>query len=78
MVMPYIPGENLYQLLKTKKRMNEELIKFYSAQVVDVIGYLHKYNIIHRNIKLENILLDGNGYIKLLGLGLSKHQKEDT
>ena len=78
MVMPYIPGENLYQLLKTKKRMNEELIKFYSAQVVDVIGYLHKQNIIHRNIKLENILLDENGYIKLLGLGLSKHQKEDT
>ena len=70
--MPYIRGRELYILLKQKKHFDESTVKFYSAQVAIAIAYLHENGITHRDLKLENILVDERGYLKIIDYGLSK------
>ena len=76
-VMPFIRGGELYKIYQAKKRFNEKIVKFYAAQIVLAIGYLHSKNIIHRDLKLENILVDSNGYLKIIDYGLAKILKNN-
>ena len=71
-VMPFIRGGELYKVMKASRRFKEDTVKFYAAQLVMGIGYLHSKNIIHRDLKLENILLDQEGYLKIIDFGLAK------
>lgn len=48
------------------------MVKFYAAQIIMAIGYLHVQGIAHRDLKLENILIDGDGYLKIIDYGLAK------
>lgn len=54
------------------KRFSENLAKFYATCVILAIGFLHQNNYIYRDLKLENILLDEFGYIKVSDFGLAK------
>ena len=67
-----IPGGNLSSLLKSKKRFSIEYAKFYLASIITVFDYLHKRNIIYRDLKPDNILLNTNGYIKLCDFSFAK------
>ena len=60
-----------------KKIFNIEWTKFYIAELVVALDDLHSKNIIHRDIKLENILIDSKGHIKLTNFGISKLLKND-
>lgn len=72
-VMPFIRGGELYKVMKQRKRFDEATVKFYAAQLVLGLGHLHsKHQVIHRDMKLENILLDQEGYIKIIDYGLAK------
>ena len=42
------------------------------AQIIVGLGKLHEKNIIHRDLKLENIMLNTNGYIKIIDFGMSR------
>ena len=57
-VMPFIKGAELYKYYKKKQRFSEDEVKFYAAQIILGIGHLHEKGIAHRDLKLENILLD--------------------
>ncbi|KYQ91197.1 protein kinase 3 [Tieghemostelium lacteum] len=70
--MDYIPGGELFHHLQKAGKFPEELAKFYIAQVILALNYLHSNDIIYRDIKPENILLDEEGHIKLTDFGLSK------
>lgn len=48
------------------------MVKFYAAQIVLALGELHKKGIMHRDMKLENILVDNSGYLKIIDFGLAK------
>lgn len=57
-VMPFIKGGELYKIYEEQKRFGEEVVKFYAAQLASAIGYLHSKGYVHRDLKLENILVD--------------------
>ena len=76
-VMPFIQGGELYKHFLSNKRFPEEVVKFYSIQLALAIGHLHSQGIIHRDLKLENILIDKDGYLKIIDYGLAKILQED-
>ncbi|CAF1630673.1 unnamed protein product [Adineta ricciae] len=72
LVMECVNGGELFFHLNREKRFSEELTRFYISEISCVIGYLHSRRVIYRDIKLENILLDRFGHIKLVDFGLCK------
>ena len=79
LVMEYLPGGDIYHLLKKNLKFTEETACFYIAEVILALDYLHKeMNLIYRDLKPENILLSDNGHIKLTDFGLSKQTDGKT
>lgn len=80
MVMEYCPGDELFDVILARKVFSEEDAKPIFAQVCKAIYYLHSLNIIHRDVKPENVLIlhnvnihSGQTIVKLLDFGLSKN-----
>ena len=76
--MPFVRGGELYKIFKAQKRLPEPVVKFYALQIVMAIGYLHTKGIMHRDLKLENILIDETGYLKIIDYGLAKTLQQDN
>jgi serine/threonine protein kinase len=53
-------------------------VKFYAVQILDAVRHLHKKNTIHRDLKLENILVDERGYLQIIDFGVSKRLYENN
>lgn len=64
-------GELFYHLRKVNI-FPLEMAKFYAAEILMGVKYLHDNNIIYRDLKPENVLLNKKGHIKLVDFGLSK------
>ena len=77
-MMPFIKGGELYKIFKMKKRLPEDVVRFYAMQIIMAIGYLHSKGIMHRDLKLENILVDEDGYLKIIDYGLAKTLQESA
>jgi len=60
-------------VLMKKDILTEEEAKFFMAEMVLSVESVHKINHIHRDLKPDNILLEGNGHIKLSDFGLCKY-----
>ena len=74
--LEYIKGGSLLKVLKTFKKLNEESIRLYTKQILEGLLYLHYNDIIHRDIKCANILLD-DGICKLCDFGVSRKVEEN-
>lgn len=72
MITEYCGGGDLRALVSMKKRLTENEARLYLAEILVAIDELHKNGIIHRDIKLDNILFDKDGHAKLTDFGLSK------
>ncbi|CAG7828529.1 unnamed protein product [Allacma fusca] len=71
-VMEYVNGGELFFHLSKEKTFSEDRTRFYGAEIISAIGYLHRNGIIYRDLKLENLLLDKDGHIKIADFGLCK------
>ena len=72
LVMDYLPGGDLMNLLMKKEILTEEEARFYTAEMILAVDSIHKLNCIHRDLKPDNILIDKRGHIQLSDFGLSK------
>ncbi len=70
--MDLCTGGELFYHLSRLKMLKEEEAKFYFAEILLGIEYLHSLNIVYRDIKPENILLDIDGHVRIADFGLSK------
>jgi protein kinase X len=72
MLLEYVPGGELFTLLKQFKRFDTKMAVFYAAEIVLALDYLHSLSIVYRDLKPENILLDLEGHLKLTDFGFAK------
>jgi tRNA A-37 threonylcarbamoyl transferase component Bud32 len=72
LVMDFVNGGELFYHLQQEHTFENQRAKFYAAQIVLGLEYLHNRGIIYRDLKPENLLLDSDGNIKMTDFGLSK------
>ncbi|KAH6630380.1 kinase-like domain-containing protein [Chaetomium sp. MPI-SDFR-AT-0129] len=73
-LLDYVPGGELFTYLRKYRRFNEDMARFYAAEIVLILEHLHEQQggIAYRDMKPENLLLDGEGHIKLVDFGFAK------
>ncbi|THH13616.1 hypothetical protein EW146_g6630 [Bondarzewia mesenterica] len=72
MLLSYVPGGELFTHLRRTGRFTADVTRFYLATIVLALRYLHSFNIIYRDLKPENLLLDSRGYLRLTDFGSRK------
>lgn len=74
LLLDYIPGGELFTYLRKFRRFDEDMARFYAAEIVLVLEYLHEKQggVAYRDMKPENLLLDAEGHIKLVDFGFAK------
>jgi len=79
LLMEYLPGGHLLSYVHDiGKPWEEPMCQFYGAEILLALEFMHKRNVIYRDLKLENILLDMDGHIRLSDFGLSACVKGDN
>ena len=71
-IMEYINGGNLFSFVKKRRKLTEKISKILFKQIILGIKHIHSQNIVHRDVKLENILIDLNNTIKICDFGIGR------
>lgn len=72
LVVEYISGGDLLSFIRKRIKVSEHFAKFIFKQLLEGLKYMHSQGIIHRDVKLDNILIDADSTIKLCDYGVSK------
>eukprot|EP01105_Mastigella_eilhardi_P009517 TRINITY_DN2247_c0_g1_i2.p1 TRINITY_DN2247_c0_g1~~TRINITY_DN2247_c0_g1_i2.p1 ORF type:complete len:328 (-),score=60.07 TRINITY_DN2247_c0_g1_i2:123-1106(-) len=78
MLMEYVIGGEIFTHLRRAGRFSPEVAKFFLAEIVLALEYMHNRGIIYRDLKPENIMLDVDGHVKLTDFGFSKRVPDRT
>ena len=76
-VLPFYRGGDLFNLMLNQKKLYETHAAFYAVQIVHMLSFLHSKNILYRDLKLENLMLNENGYLTLIDFGNCKIIEDD-
>ena len=71
-ILDFLNGGDLYTHIINYGRFKEKRAKFYAAEMILALDHLHKNGIVYRDLKPQNIIIDGEGHVKLTDFGLSK------
>jgi protein kinase X len=78
MLLEYVPGGELFTYLRTAQRFNTATGRFYASEIISALEFLHTRNIVYRDLKPENLLLDKEGHIKITDFGFAKKLTDRT
>ncbi|OMJ88017.1 hypothetical protein SteCoe_10178 [Stentor coeruleus] len=78
LILEYLPHEDLYNRILQKKILSEEDCSRFAKNLLDVLDYMHSKHIVHRDLKLENIIMtsDNDYNFKIVDFGLSYESEE--
>ncbi|CAE7768991.1 Pkg21D [Symbiodinium sp. CCMP2456] len=76
-LMEYIMGGTLRTVLQAERMLQREAACFYAGSLIMVLEVLHDRNIVYRDLKPENVMVDARGYVKLIDFGIAKRLDED-
>jgi len=76
MALESCEGGELFDQIVRKGRLSEDEARFYAAEIVDILEYLHSVGLIHRDVKPENLLLTSDGHIKIADFGSVKPTRD--
>ncbi|XP_042041349.1 SNF1-related protein kinase catalytic subunit alpha KIN10-like [Salvia splendens] len=75
-IMEHMMKGELFDYITEKKRLQEDEARHYFQQIIAGVEYCHRNNVVHRDLKLENLLLDEKGNVKIADFGLSNIMKD--
>ncbi|MEW4564145.1 serine/threonine-protein kinase [Bremerella sp. JC770] len=77
-VMEYVPGADLQQVVRESGPVPFEAAADYIAQAADGLQHAHDKGVVHRDVKPANLLLDDKGVVKILDMGLARIKQDDN
>lgn len=76
--LEYVAGGELFTYLRGQGKFRLSQAAFYGAQITSIFEYLHTFNVIYRDLKPENLLINQDGYLKLTDFGFAKIVEDRT
>ncbi|KAF5405932.1 cAMP-dependent protein kinase catalytic subunit alpha [Paragonimus heterotremus] len=78
MVLDFVSGGEMFSYLRRVGKFSEDDARLYASQVVLAFEYLHAFDLVYRDLKPENLLIDSTGYLKVTDFGFAKRIKGRT
>ncbi|XP_017482092.1 PREDICTED: protein kinase DC2 isoform X2 [Rhagoletis zephyria] len=78
MIFEYVCGGELFTYLRNAGRFNSQTSNFYAAEIVSALEYLHSLQIVYRDLKPENLLINRDGHLKITDFGFAKKLRDRT